>query len=93
MKGQTAERETNKEVCIPYSMLCVSPVTLLFGQVPVTLSLCDPYTCQLSVPSTHQLPEAAYARVGTAFVLEYKGLECEVRLGRRITVTDGSAPI
>jgi hypothetical protein len=92
-ESKPIEKMINKEVCIPYAKLCASPVTIHFGQIPVTLSLCDPVTCHLSVPSTHLLPEAAYVRVGTSFVLEYKGLECEVRLGRRIMVTDGLDPI
>jgi hypothetical protein len=27
-------------------------------------------------------------KLGTSFILVYKGCECEVRLGRRITITD-----
>jgi hypothetical protein len=73
---------------IPYSTLLASAVTVHFGQVPVTFSLSDPRTCALSVPPLYKLPEDCTARVGTSVVLEYRGFECEVRLGRRITVTE-----
>ena len=72
---------------IPYSMLRASAVTLQFGQVPVTFSLSDEHTCRLSVPPSYALPVDSSVRVGTALVLEYRGVECEVRLGRKITVT------
>ncbi len=73
---------------IPYSTLQASAVTVHFGQVPVTFSLSDPHTCAVSVPSLYTLPEDCMARVGTSIILEYRGVEWEVRLGRRITVTE-----
>ena len=53
----------------------------------MTFSLSDEHTCRLSVPCSYALPVDSSVRVGTALVLEYRGVECEVRLGRKITVT------
>jgi hypothetical protein len=40
------------------------------------------------VPPLYMLAGDCTARVGTSVVLEYRGRECEVRLGRRITITE-----
>ena len=82
---------------IPYAMLHASPITFHFANIPVTLTLCDTETSLLSVAgrfkltdSCNRIPNPTHlVKMGTSFVLEYRGLECEVRLGRRITVLDG----
>ena len=84
------------EIYIPYATLHASPITFYFFSIPVTLRLCDADTSLLSVANEFKLLDACnclpnpmhLVKVGTAFVLEYKGHECEVRLGRRITVLD-----
>ena len=80
--------EMNEMHFIPYSTLQASAVTVHFRQVPVTFSLSDPHTCAVSVPPLYMLAGDCTARVGTSVVLEYRGRECEVRLGRRITITE-----
>ena len=88
---------------VPYAMLHKSPVTFYIGKVPVTLSLSDPQTSLLSIPQSFFMVEAllegqhpsnsSHVKVGTSFILEYQGLECEVRLGRRIKAVDGDGYI
>jgi hypothetical protein len=36
---------------------------------------------------------SAQVNLGTSFIISYAGSDCEVRLGRRITVTDNSTYI
>jgi hypothetical protein len=84
------------DVYIPYAMLHASPITFHFADIPVTIKLCDAETSILSVDGAFKLTDASncianpvhLVKAGSAFVLEYKGLECEVRLGRRITVLE-----
>jgi hypothetical protein len=87
---------------IPYVMLHKSPITFNVGKVPVTLSLlCDAQTCLLTLPLSFKMVESSqssctnssHVRIGSSFTLEYKGLECEVRLGRRIISVEGDEHI
>ena len=86
---------------IPYAMLHASPITFHFAGIPVTLRLCDAETSLLSVAGRFKLMDACncipnpthLVKTGTAFILEYRGRECEVRLGRRITVLEGDQHI
>ena len=91
-------------IYIPYSDLAASPVTLHVGRVPVTLVLTSDKCCTISIPpsfimadsessSQHNCAISAQANLGTSFILSYQGSECEVRLGRIITVTDQSTYI
>ena len=65
-----------------------------FDKINLTLTLCrdDPtHFCVLSLPPNFTFsPPCRHARVplGSSFVLEYKGEECEVRVGRRILIVD-----
>jgi hypothetical protein len=81
------------DVYIPYAMLHASPITFLFSGIPVTLHLHDEQTSVVSVSAGYKLSEDAcfsrHVRVGTCFTLEYKGAECDVRIGRRIMALDG----
>ena len=88
---------------IPYVTLHKSPITFYIGKVPVTLSLlCDAQTCLLTIPLSYKMQEtsqkqpctnSSHVMVGSSFFLEYKGLECEVRLGRRIISVEGDEHI
>ena len=95
-------------VYIPYQELAAAPVTLRVGQVPVTIVLASSSVCNVSIPprfvivdsmSTGKMGKtdknsiSATVNLGTSFVLSYSGNECEVRLGRKITVTDQSTYI
>jgi hypothetical protein len=79
---------------VPYSKLESSPMTLYFGKVPIHLVLASPSTCLVSVPSQFRISDSdmpgahmtVIANLGTSFIVSYKGDECEVRLGRRITI-------
>ncbi len=87
---------------VPYALLHASPVTLrLSDNVPVTLTLCDLETALVSVSADFLMIEetpkrreskknnAHSVRVGTSFILEYRGKDYHIRLGRRIVMTDG----
>ncbi len=88
---------TGREQCfVPLAVLERSPVTLQFGSVPITLVLATPHACLVSVPSQFIFTDSdspgkhisTLVSLGTSFIVAYKGLECEVRLGRRITILD-----
>jgi hypothetical protein len=88
---------TDREHCfLPLSTLEKSPVTLQFGAVPITVVLANHHACLISVPSHFIFTDSdapgrhisTQVGLGTSFVVSYKGQECEVRLGRRITVLD-----
>ena len=88
---------TGRTQCyVPYDTLESSPVTLLLSEVPITLTMTHPHTCLVSVPPRFVFTDSeapgrhvsSPARLGTSFLVAYKGSECEVRLGRRITVLD-----
>ena len=82
------------DVYIPYAMLHASPITFLFCSIPVTLHLHDEQTSVVSVSAGYKLSEAClshHVRVGTCFTLEYKGAECDVRIGRRIMALEGDS--
>jgi hypothetical protein len=84
---------------IPYAMLYTSPVIIHFCQIPITLSLTEQHTATVSVSAGYRLlqtdsevgqhTQAHNVRVGTCFTLEYRGMECEVRVGRRIVAVEG----
>lgn len=82
---------------VPYTMLERSPVILQFGKVPLNITLSSLHACLVSVSPSFQIrdseaPEEAVlsttVNLGTSFLVSYNGKECEVRLGRRITVRD-----
>ena len=81
---------------IPYDKLTGNFGCLLFGAVPYTVHLCpsDPERhCVLTLPEKFRvvdspLKSALRVPLGGSFVLEYRGQECEVRVGRRILVRD-----
>lgn len=84
-------------VYIPYNELASAPVTLRVGNVPVTIVLTSSSICTVSVPSRFVIADSmssgdrvlsVKANLGTPFIISYRGNECEVRLGRKITVTD-----
>ena len=88
---------TGRAQCyVPYTTLAKSPVTLMFSKVPITLIMTHPHACLVSVPPRFVFTDSdapgrhisAPASLGTSFLVSYKGSECEVRLGRRITVLD-----
>ena len=90
----------NNSMYIPYAALHKSPITFYIGKVPVTLSLCDQQTSLVSIPRSFEMEEAnqqisnvKHVKMGSSFVLEYKGIECEVRLGRRIVLMEGGGYI
>ena len=86
---------------VPYAMLHTSPVIIFFCQIPITISLVEQETAVVYVPAAFRLLQAdcveserqhtqtQTVRAGTCFTLEYKGEECEVRVGRRIVAVDG----
>ena len=86
---------------IPYVLLFSSPITLYFNGIPVTLCLHGPSSTSVSVPNRFKLTETALCfnqtahtvPVGTSFVLEYKGSECEVHIGKRIVSVEGGRRI
>lgn len=71
---------------------------LLFGKIPLTVDLTEEGHCSLTLApaflvrdqDTLQTGTSLVARPGTSFVLQYSGRECEVRVGRRIFVSDAS---
>jgi hypothetical protein len=81
---------------IPYSKLEASPITLRFGRVFIHLLLASSTTCLVAVPPMFRISDSdspgshvsVLANLGSAFLVSYKGAECEVRLGRRITIFD-----
>lgn len=88
---------TGRNPCyVPYAVLEKSPITLGFGKVPVHFVMTSPTTCLVSVPALFHIKDSdvpgkhmsVTANLGTSFLLSYKGVECEVRLGRRITILD-----
>ncbi len=90
---------------VPYAMLHTSPVIIYFCQIPITLRLTGQHTATVSVPAAFRLLQAdseefkfqhtqtQTVSAGTCFTLEYKGEECEVRVGRRIMAVDGDEHI
>ncbi len=86
-----------KQCYVPYTMLERTSVVLQFGKVPLTLTLSTLSACMVSVSNMHRIKDSdsptelgisALVDVGTSFLLSYRGMECEVRLGRKITVRD-----
>ncbi len=82
---------------ISYKELAAGPVNLRVGRVPVTVILTSSSVCTISIPPKFIMTDtdapserviSAHANLGTSFVLAYNGVECEVRIGRKITVTD-----
>ena len=82
---------------VPYTMLERSDVTLQLGGATLHLTLLSKRSCMVYVPPLFLIMDS-YApgeiglsvcvKVGTSFAVMYNGNECEVRLGRRITVRD-----
>jgi hypothetical protein len=88
---------TGRSQCyVPYAVLEKSPITLRFGKVPIHLVQNSPSTCLISVSVLFLISDSDFpgkrmsvtANLGTSFLLSYMGVECEVRLGRRITILD-----
>lgn len=84
---------------IPYTMLEMASVVLQFGPVPINLTLSSLHACLVSVSPSYRIRDSddpdtpgisALVNLGTSFVVSYHGEECEVRLGRKITVRDAS---
>jgi hypothetical protein len=78
---------------VPYTLLSQGPVDVLVcGGVPVSLRLSrqDSRVCLISLSSAHrfQWGPTASVSIGTAFELEYNGVVCEIRLGRKFIVLD-----
>ena len=76
---------------IPYQSL---PSSLsCFDKISLCLTLCpiDPdHYCIISLPMNFTFSPCQSIRVpvGSSFTLEYNGLECDVRVGRRILIVD-----
>jgi len=74
--------------------------SVLFGVIPVVARICptNRQYCTLSLPvsyvvkdqDTGSVGRAVRAKLGSPFILEYAGRECELRVGRRILVRDVS---
>ena len=102
---QTETDESLKNVpvlyYVPYSKLEQSPVTLHFGKLPIHMILASPSTCMVSVSSLFRITDtdspgshmSVVVCLGTSFQISYKGMECEVRLGRRIVIQDSDTYI
>ena len=81
---------------IPYSELAGSCSGLLFGTVPYTAHLTDPHHCTLTLSEKYLILASCRASpvpcilvpVGSSFCVEYRGQVCDVRVGKRIVVTD-----
>ncbi len=82
---------------VPYTMLERSPVTLQLGKASVHLTLSSEHSCLVSVSPLFRIKDSdapgetalsVFVKLGTSFLTTYNGDECEVRLGRRITVRD-----
>jgi hypothetical protein len=72
---------------IPFSALPAA--VLLFRKVPLSVRLCEDGLCEIAVGRSYCIaPTCRKISVGTSFVVQYQGRECEVRVGRRITVLD-----
>lgn len=95
---------TDSALYIPYAMMSASPITFYFGHIPITIRLCDQNTSLISVTpdfkimdplcqQSNMIHDSHKIRVGTSFILEYKGTECEVRIGRRIVEVAGDTHI
>ena len=99
MNSTTKVAPSTNYTYIPYNELAASPVTLRVGAVPVTIVLTSSAGCTVSIPAKFIMTDSnspnvrvisAHANLGTSFILSYNGSECEVRIGRKITVTDQS---
>jgi hypothetical protein len=86
----------NFKFYVPLSELEKGPVTLHFRKVPISLVMTSLNTCLVSVPPMYRIEDSdapapcisATVNLGTSFLIWYEGVECEVRIGRRITVSD-----
>ena len=80
---------------VPLSELEKAPVTLHFRKVPISLVMSSLHTCLVSVPPIYRIEDSdsstpcisATVNLGTSFLVWYDGFECEVRVGRRITIS------
>ncbi len=90
----------SKQSYVPYTMLERASVILQFGKVPLNLTLSSLHACLVSVSPSYRIRDSdspdtpglsALVALGTSFIVSYQGDECEVRLGRKITVRDASA--
>jgi hypothetical protein len=89
----------SRQSYVPYTMLERAPVMLQFGRVPLTLTLSSLHACLVSVSPSYRIMDSdspdepcisSLVALGTSFVVAYRGEECEVRLGRKITVRDAT---
>ncbi len=91
---------------VPYTMLERAPVCLVLGKVRLNIVLSSLKSCLISVPPSFRIRDSdnesnhdrsdvlsVTARLGTSFVVSYHGSECEVILGRKITITDAGGYI
>ena len=96
---------SSRQSYIPYTMLQRGSVCLMFGKVPLNITMSSLNSCLVSVPPSFRIKDSdrdfdmisdeaenttlsAFVGLGTSFVVSYHGSECEVRLGRKITITD-----
>lgn len=91
----------SRQSYVPYTMLERAPVVLQLGSIPINLNLYSLQACLVSVSPAYRIKDSdspdtpaisSIVNLGTSFVVTYQGEECEVRLGRKITVRDASAP-
>jgi hypothetical protein len=89
--------EISRQAYVPYTMLQRGPVILQLGRITITLTLSSANCCLVSVPPSFYFTDSespntsmisTHVNLGTSFLVSYRGEECEVRLGRRITVRD-----
>jgi hypothetical protein len=81
---------------IPYSWLSGTPQgVIVCGDIPVYFRLTEQggRTCLITLSKSHAFQGGPVVTmpVGSVFELEYKGLVCEIQLGRRMVVCDGAA--
>lgn len=98
MANPLSPRPLKRNVFIPCPSQAGQSISMLFGRVPITTRVCphDPGHCTLTLPPQFTLkdPDTGGAGpgvrlgLGSSVVFQYAGQECEVRVGRRITVTD-----
>jgi hypothetical protein len=99
-------KDRSSHFYIAYADLAASPVTFHFNCVPVTFTLTSQRSCTVSIPPAFKMKDSesladmhdeymisAQVNLGTSFILTYRGSECEVRLGRRITISDSGTYI
>ena len=78
---------------IPYTWLSESPKRLFFfGNIPVYFRLSERNgrECLLTLSDSHRFHDtrAISVPVGASFEMEYKGIVCEIQLGRRFVLCD-----